>query len=150
MNTGYIDELKRLLESKGIRPSYQRLKILHYLATTKEHPSVLMVHEAIKKEIPTLSRTTIYNTLAAFAEKGLVLPLPLSSEEMRYDGTTTNHHHFVCKECGRIYDIEVNCPYGSAKAIQGHQIQEIHGHFRGVCSDCRTQGRSRPIIREEK
>jgi Fe2+ or Zn2+ uptake regulation protein len=140
MSPLYIDQLKELLQSKGIRPSHQRLKILEYLVENKEHPTVLMVHDALSKEIPTLSRTTIYNTLNVFAKEGLALPLHLAPDETRYDGTTTLHHHFICTTCGKIYDTDVRCPYSNSIA-GGHRIEEVYGHFRGTCSTCQ-QGQS--------
>ena len=139
MSPNTPSRLQKALEEKGIRPSYQRLKILEYLVASKEHPSVMMVYRSLSTEIPTLSRTTIYNTLNLFAEKGLVLPLPITSDEMRYDGTTTQHHHFICKECGNIFDVGMACPYSTAMEIDGHKIEEIHGHFSGTCRKCREK-----------
>ena len=143
MSTHYMDRLKELLVSKGIRPSYQRLRILQYLASNKDHPTVLMVHDALSKEIPTLSRTTIYNTLNAFAKKGLILPLRITADKTRYDGTSTLHHHFLCNTCGKIYDTDVSCPHANT-TMNGHRIEEVYGHFRGICSECQ---KNQPVTR---
>jgi Fur family transcriptional regulator, peroxide stress response regulator len=133
-----MESIKQLLESKGLQPSFQRIRIMKYLAESKEHPTVLMVFEALNKEIPTLSKTTVYNTLRAFVQKGLVCELPLTTDEKRYDHTIENHHHFLCRHCGRVFDVYVSCQYGQAPEIEGHKVEEMHGHFRGVCRECLT------------
>jgi Fe2+ or Zn2+ uptake regulation protein len=134
-----MEGLKTLLKEKGIKPTYQRLKILEFLNDNlNDHPTVEMVYEELVKEIPTLSLTTVYNTLNNFLEKGLVLGVTITGTEVRYDFNTDYHHHFLCKECGQIIDIDLKCPYaeGKKRIISGHRIDEIHGYFKGVCRDC--------------
>jgi Fe2+ or Zn2+ uptake regulation protein len=67
------EELKTLLKEKGIKPTYQRLKILEYMSKNlNNHPTVEMVYDKLLQDIPTLSLTTVYNTLNNFLEKRLV------------------------------------------------------------------------------
>ena len=131
-----MEQIKQLLEGRGVQPSYQRVRILQYLIEKENHPSVLELYEQISREIPTLSKTTVYNTLNALVEKGLVTALPLTSDEMRYDHNTDAHHHFLCRKCGRIIDIDVKCAYTRLTEIAGHRIEAVYGHFRGVCKEC--------------
>ena len=68
-----MKSLKSILEEKGIKPTYQRLKVFEYMnRNTVNHPTVEMIYERLLKDIPTISMTTVYNTLSAFLEKGLV------------------------------------------------------------------------------
>lgn len=68
-----MEKIKTLLEEKGIKPTFQRLKILEYLSNNlNNHPTVEMVYEKLLNDIPTLSLTTVYNTLNNFLEKRLV------------------------------------------------------------------------------
>ncbi|NIO49685.1 MAG: hypothetical protein GTN73_09670 [Candidatus Aminicenantes bacterium] len=131
--------LKNMLKEKGIKPTYQRLKILEYLGNNlNNHPTVEMVYEEILKDIPTLSLTTVYNTLNYFLEKGLVFGVTITGTEVRYDFDTKYHHHFLCKICGQIFDIDIKCAYaeGEKRMVSGHRIDEVHGYFKGICKDC--------------
>jgi len=134
-----MEELKALLKEKGIKPTYQRLKILEYFSNNlNNHPTVEMVYEKLLKEIPTLSLTTVYNTLNNFLEKRLVFGVTITGTEVRYDFNTDYHHHFLCKKCGQIIDIDLKCAYaeGEKRIISGHRIEEVHGYFKGICKDC--------------
>lgn len=132
-----MEQLKNLLKMRGLKPTYQRLRIIEYMNRHMDgHPTVDMIYEALSKEIPTLSMTTIYNALNAFVENGLVSTVTITGTEIRYDPTTSPHHHFLCKECGKILDINIECPVGEKKETHGHKIEEVHGYFKGLCKDC--------------
>jgi Fe2+ or Zn2+ uptake regulation protein len=83
-----LDELRAHVEKEGIHPSYHRLKILEYLMSHKTHPTVERIHKELSKEIPTLSKTTVYNTLNLFVSKGIVQELTIEEKEVRYDADT--------------------------------------------------------------
>ena len=138
MNTN-MEELLLTLSQKGIQPSIQRLKILEALSAERNHPNASMLYERLVREMPTISKTTIYNTLNTFSEKGLISQLTITPDEVRYDGETRPHHHFLCKACGAILDVEVRCEVAARLEIEGHSIDEVHGYFRGDCRDCRSR-----------
>ena len=138
MNTK-ANQYKELLESKGLKPTYQRLRILEFLERHENHPTVEMIYQELVKEIPTISRTTIYNTLNAFLEKGIIHSITITGTETRYDIKECPHHHLLCKSCGRIFDVEVKCPYEGQIEINGHRIDEKLGYFKGICRDCREK-----------
>ncbi len=133
-----METFKNMLKDKGIKPTYQRLKILEYMCdNTKSHPTVEMIYEKLSKNIPTMSLTTVYNTLNALLEKGLVSAVTITGTEARFDINARSHHHFLCKECGKIIDVNVECPFAMGeKSISGHRIEEVHGYFKGTCEDC--------------
>ncbi len=135
MNTK-LNELKIKLEKMEVKPTYIRLKILGYLEKNKSHPTAEEIYKALSEEIPTISRTSIYNTLNFFHEKGLVSPLFITGSETRYDSNTSPHHHFMCEKCGRIIDINIDCPYFKKGQVADHKIKEWHGYFKGICRDC--------------
>jgi len=132
--------LRRLLEEKNIRPSFQRMKILDYLRKSKDHPTAEMIYRSLLSEIPTLSRTTVFSTLKLFYRKGLISQVFIDESEMRYDPITKPHPHFKCLKCGRIFDLDMECPYGSLKSVNGHKIYECHMYFVGICKDCLNKG----------
>ena len=132
-----MEKLKNILKAKGLRPTYQRLKILEYMDKHMDtHPTVEMIFEALCHQLPTMSMTTIYNTLSAFLEKGLVSAVTITGTEVRYDFKVSHHHHFLCKKCGKIIDIDVSCPLTEKSGINGHHIDELHGYFKGICKHC--------------
>lgn len=127
--------LKNLLKEKKINPTYHRIKILQYLKRVK-HPHIEEIYRNLSKEIPTISRVTIYNTLNLFLEKGVVLALRIPGEETRFDGNPSWHHHFICEKCGRIIDLDIECEYLKKGTVEGHIIKELYGYFKGICRDC--------------
>lgn len=131
-----IAGLKQLLVSKGIKPSYQRLKILEYIIKNKNHPSVDTIYRVLQKKIPTLSRTTIYNTLTLFAGKGIVNTLTIVDNELRFDLAQDNHAHFYCTRCKRLYDVELASKQFARDLAAGHQVNETHIYFKGTCKSC--------------
>ena len=133
-----MEIFNNMLKDKEIKPTYQRLKILEYMCdNTKSHPTVEMIYEKLSKNIPTMSLTTVYNTLNALLEKGLVSAVTITGTEARFDINASSHHHFLCKECGKIIDVNVECPFAMGqKSISGLRIEEVHGYFKGTCADC--------------
>ncbi len=135
------NDLKDILLENGISPSYHRLKIYEYLAHNRTHPTADMIYADVIKQIPTLSKTTIYNTLKIFAEKGLVSCITIEDNEVRYDADLAFHGHFKCIQCGLLYDIELNHMsfdkrLSVSRKIQGHHITEMQVYFRGICKRC--------------
>jgi Fe2+ or Zn2+ uptake regulation protein len=131
-----MESVKTALEAAGVKPTYPRLKVLEYLEKHENHPTVEMIYEDLVAEIPTISKTTIYNTLNAFLEKGIIHAITITGTETRYDVRECHHHHLLCKSCGRIFDVEVHCPYEGQIEVDGHRIDEKLGYFKGTCKEC--------------
>jgi Fe2+ or Zn2+ uptake regulation protein len=142
MNTN-SKNIKRILKTKGLKSTYQRLMVMRYLETHKIHPTAEMIYRALVREIPTISKTTIYNTLNILLHKGLIHPITITGTETRYDFHRLPHHHFLCKRCGKITDIAVECPYLERKELGGNRIEELHGYFKGICKECLNQKEKR-------
>ncbi len=133
------EALQRALEAKEIKPTLQRLAILKYVYENKVHPSVDLIYVNLSKVIPTMSKTTIYNTLDMFVKNGLVKSISTGGAEIRYDGDLKSHHHFICEKCNSITDIDIVCPQVNKGEICGHKINEVQGYFKGICKKCRGQ-----------
>lgn len=84
-----FEYLKKKLKTKNISLSYQRLKVLEYLTQNRCHPTVEQIFTELQKDIPTLSKTTVYNTLRILAEAGLVKVITIDERESRYDSLDT-------------------------------------------------------------
>ncbi len=130
-----VNDLKSVLEQKGIYPSYHRIKILKYLIEHRTHPSVDMIYKDLAKEIPTLSKTTIYNTLKLFVKKGLTISIDFEGET-RYDIFIEPHAHFKCVKCGRIYDLPLRTDLCQNVELNGHSPLSYQIVIKGICKHC--------------
>ena len=101
-----MDSVYNKLTALGIRPSIQRVAIMKYLATHHTHPTVEEVFLALKKQLPTVSRTTVYNTLRMLSEHGAASMITIDDHRVCYDGITEPHAHFFCKRCEKVFDFE--------------------------------------------
>lgn len=131
-----IENLKEILRAKNIRLSHQRLKVLEYLAQNKTHPSVDEIYSELQKSIPSLSRTTIYNTLHMLKEAGLINVLTIGDSEARYEIIAENHGHFKCTSCENIFDFSLNVEEIESSDLADFDIKERDVYFRGLCPDC--------------
>lgn len=131
------------LTDKGIKPSVQRLAIMHYLLTHFTHPTVDDVYKGLCSKIPTLSRTTVYNTLRLFAEHNAAQMITIDDHRVCYDGDITAHAHFYCNKCRKVYDIfdEVS-PLLTQSSIGGHMVKDVQLYYKGICSECLSKDSS--------
>ena len=131
---------QRLIE-KGLRPSVQRVAILDYLMNHMTHPSVDEVYNGIRDSIPTLSRTTVYNTLRLLADHHVVSMLTIDEHRVCYDGVAEPHVHFYCKHCGRVIDLYDQPapaqPIGTM--LNGNIVESMQLYYKGICSDCQNK-----------
>jgi len=131
-----ISKLMNQLTCKGIRPSYQRIKILEYLRHCNAHPTVDEIYTALSPTIPTLSKATIYNTLHAFIEAGLVREINIENDHLRYDIMVENHGHFRCNQCGEIFNFNVDIDQLSINGLQDFQVEKKDIYYSGLCPSC--------------
>ncbi|HHV95781.1 MAG TPA: transcriptional repressor [Clostridiaceae bacterium] len=131
-----FEDITSRLKNNNIRLSHQRLKVLEFLHRNRIHPTVEQIYHGLIDEIPTLSKTTIYNTLNALTEAGLVKILNIEENEARYDIETDEHGHFKCKVCGNIYDFKVNMDSLEIKGLDGFKILTKDMYFSGICAKC--------------
>ena len=129
-------DIKEILIKKGIRPSLHRMKILDYLISMKNHPTVDTIYKDISDDIPTLSKTTVYNTLKTLQESGVVQAVTIEDNEVKYDATVGRHAHFKCSRCGQLYDIAMDTKVLHLKSIGGHLVKESQLYYKGICMSC--------------
>jgi Fe2+ or Zn2+ uptake regulation protein len=119
----------------GIKPSHQRLMIMSYLLTHHTHPCADTIHSSLVARMPTLSKTTVYNTLRLFARHGAALELSIDEKSLHFDGVIEPHVHFMCKECDTIYDIPLgkNVPMSVPKNFV---VTDSQLYLKGICEGC--------------
>lgn len=124
----------------NIKPSMQRIAIMNYLMENHTHPSADEIYMALSPTMPTLSKTTVYNTLKLFAEHGATQMLTIDERNANFDADTSKHAHFLCKKCGRIHDLHhsIEVREVEGEVIDGHEVTEIHYYYKGICKSCLT------------
>lgn len=101
------DEIKKVLKDAGINPTAQRIAISQYVLCEADHPTAEDVKSWADINFPMLARATVYNTLHALVQAGVLKEVKLSSiNKVMYDTNTTYHHHFYDQETGAIEDID--------------------------------------------
>ncbi len=134
-----IDFLTNQLKSKGVRPSYHRIKVLEYMHLQGGHPTAEDIFHALSPHIPSLSKVTIYNTLHTFVETGLVRAVEIDDAQLRYDITLDDHGHFLCEACGNIYNFPVDIDLVSVEGLNQFKIKQKNIYFKGLCPNCVDQ-----------
>ena len=136
MNT----DIKEHLILHGIKPSPQRMAVMEYILSHHTHPTVEEVFAALHPNIPTLSKTTVYNTLKLLSDKGAVTAVTIDDRNIRYDGEAAFHAHFRCKNCGAIHDIRVKeLSIHLHQESKSHKLTDVQIYYHGYCQDCKKK-----------
>lgn len=138
-----FEDLKQELKSRSINLSHQRLKVLEYLAVNPCHPTADQIFTSLQKDIPTLSKTTVYNTLKLLAEAGLIRAISIEDKEARYDVARENHGHFKCESCKAIYDFGIDIDSLACSDLGDFLIRDKDVYFKGICQRCLLNSKKR-------
>jgi len=133
-----MDNISIYLSGYGIRPSVQRIAIMRFLLNNLIHPSADEVYESLRKHIPTLSKTTVYNTLKLFVENGAAIYVGIDEKNARFDGVVSQHAHFRCKDCGHISDFPMNSDLFIPKNFKG-DVEDTYFYMKGICEKCKNK-----------
>ncbi len=122
------------LQAVSIRPSEPRICIYEFLLANRIHPGAEEIHKLLQPDHPTLSLTTVYNTLKLFADHKLVQVLTIESGELRYDINMDFHAHFKCRTCGMVHDLFIEQP--QITIDPRYQVEGMCLDFYGHCPRC--------------
>jgi Fur family peroxide stress response transcriptional regulator len=133
----------QILQSGGFRLTPQRLAICRFLEVTEGHPTAQMIYTLLKPDFPSLSLTTVYNTLEILAGAGAIHALGSRGDEpVHFELSNQPHINLKCVHCGKIMDFF--SPLVSALEEDVHQktgfaLFEAGILHYGICPDCRNQ-----------
>lgn len=131
-----FENLLNELKNKNIRLSHQRLKVLEYLTENYNHPTADQIYSGLHHDVPTLSKTTVYNTLNSLTEAGLIRVINIEGNETRYDINTHNHGHFKCESCKKIYDFNIDIDTFKTHELDNFKVNDKNIYFKGLCNQC--------------
>jgi Fur family peroxide stress response transcriptional regulator len=136
-------ELLAALRAAGLRRTPQRLAVLRLLAAGRAHPTAADVYQRLLPRFPSLSQTTVYNTLQALARHGLITELGVAGDAAtHYDTETEPHLNLICNACGRIVDLGAPVPsLAAVSAESGYDIRGARLVYYGLCPACRRKNR---------
>lgn len=128
-----------LLREHGVQVTAQRLATLRAVSG-RPHSTADVIAEDVRADIGAISRQAVYDTLGLLVEKGLIRRIqPARSLALYEDRVGDNHHHLICRSCGRTVDVD--CAVGEAPCLtaaddSGFQIDEAEVIYWGTCPDC--------------
>lgn len=136
-----MDDIRKLFKHKGLRVTPQREAIFRLLAGSKAHPTAEHVYQKVQKTFPSISFTTVYKTMQALEESGLLQRFNTGANVYRYDANAHPHPHFICLTCGRVDDmkefpIDLNDCIESAARSTPNRLRFVNLHFFGYCPQC--------------
>lgn len=144
LNVSERSRIRETVVDAGLRLTGPRLAIFRILLEEGLHPSAEDVYRLLAPELPSLSRDTVYRTLATFEEAGLIRKFPSGEGVFRYDARMVPHHHFICSRCLKIVDISMSetGPVRIPESLHSLGIVEtVRMEFQGVCLSCQSSGK---------
>ncbi len=136
-----------LLRERGIQVTAQRLAVLRAVAG-QPHITADAVAEVVRTEIGAISLQSVYDALGLLVSEGLLRRIQPSGSPARFENRVgDNHHHLICRTCGRVVDVD--CVVGAAPCLtpiddRGYEIDEAEVAYWGRCPECLEQSRSAP------
>lgn len=131
-------ESHQYLKQFSIKPSVQRSSVMHFLLNNRIHPTIDEIYMALSPTMPTLSKTTVYNTLDLFVEKGAVRALAIDEKNARYDVDISAHGHFFCKSCGKVHDVFDLKPHMfHIPHSDNFSVDTVEISYFGICNSCK-------------
>jgi Fur family transcriptional regulator, stress-responsive regulator len=134
------------LRQAGLRVTMPRQAVLTWLAS-HPHSTADAIAAGVREKFGSLSLQAIYGVVAACTEAGLLRRIEPAGHPARYERRVgDNHHHLVCRRCGRTEDVD--CVAGERPCLEpadghGFTIDEAEVVFWGLCPACATAGGSR-------
>ena len=130
-----------LLREHGVQITAQRLAVLRAVSR-RPHCTADDVAVDVRADIGVISRQAVYDALGMLVDKGLIRRIqPARSPALYEDRVGDNHHHLICRSCGKTVDVDCavgDTPCLTAAADSGYEIDEAEVIYWGRCPECRA------------
>ena len=138
MSKGTVDN-DSLLRDRGVQVTAQRLAVLRAVSE-RPHSTADDIYTTVRAEIGAISRQAVYDALGVLTDKGLFRRIQPAGSSARYENRVgDNHHHLICRTCGRMVDVD--CAVGYTPCLTAaddfaYEIDEAEVIYWGRCPDC--------------
>jgi Fe2+ or Zn2+ uptake regulation protein len=132
-------ELTDALRARGQRVTMPRLLVHRHVRRKPAHVTAEQVHSELTRDVPSLSPATIYATLDLLDELGLVRRVSTPGGVTVFDSRPEQHHHLVCRNCGRMEDLDTNVETAAARRAArkaGFRVEHAELQLSGLCRAC--------------
>jgi Fe2+ or Zn2+ uptake regulation protein len=133
------EELTERLRERGLRATSQRLVMNRLLRERNRHVSAEQLLDEASERLPGISLPTVYATLELFEQLGIVRRVNGGGGTLLWDTRADTHHHMICRNCGRIEDMETPLDLERARrsaARSGFQADRAEVVVSGLCASC--------------
>jgi Fur family transcriptional regulator, peroxide stress response regulator len=132
--------VETMAQSRGLKMTPQRRAIIDYMQSAHHHPTADEVLQKVNRQFPMTSRATVYNTLNWLKQEGMIREV-FEAGTVRFDPNTSHHHHFVCRECGRVEDVECDLigTVNICSLPESQKVEFFEVTLRGLCAGCQNK-----------
>jgi Fur family peroxide stress response transcriptional regulator len=138
--TERYEQLRGQCAERGLRITPQREVLLRVLSETHGHPTADELVRGVRAVLPSVSHATVYRNVQELVRAGLVGTLMRAGGAAQFEVNPDEHHHFVCRSCGRVWDVylnDVDFRVGRNSPLKGFQIDRRELQLHGLCDACR-------------
>jgi Fur family peroxide stress response transcriptional regulator len=124
---------------EGLKITHQRLEIFKELLNSNDHPTVEKLYHRLQPKLPTISLDTVYRTLTTLELHGFVARVETEESQARFEGKMEEHHHAICKKCGKITDFFWKFPAEAVipdEILKWGKISKKSITLHGLCRQC--------------
>ncbi len=134
-----IQDAQQLLRDHGLQVTAQRLAVLSAVSD-RPHATADDLVGDVRASIGSVSRQAVFDALGVLSDKGLIRRIQPARSPARYeDRVDDNHHHLVCRHCGRMVDVDCAAGYRPCLEVDddfGFSIDEAEVIYWGYCPTC--------------
>lgn len=123
-----------------LKYSRQREAIKKFLMSRTDHPTADIVYTCLREEFPNISLGTVYRNLSLLSDLGEISKISTGSGAEHYDGNLSDHQHFICTHCHKVYDIQMENLDSfmdiASRNFSAGRIEMCRANFYGTCEEC--------------
>jgi Fur family peroxide stress response transcriptional regulator len=135
-----LQAFEEVCRKDSLKITHQRREVFKELLSSQDHPSVEKLYRRLLRKLPTISLDTVYRTLTTLEQHGLVTRVQTQESQARFEGRIDNHHHVICKKCGKITDFHWELLDAAAlpdEIVKWGRIEQKNITLHGLCQECR-------------
>ncbi|MEM9159710.1 MAG: Fur family transcriptional regulator [Verrucomicrobiota bacterium] len=135
-----MSDIAQKLRDQGLAVTAQRVAIIKAVSS-RPHSNADVIADDVRNALGAISRQAVYNALGTLTDKGLIRRIqPAGSPALYEDRVGDNHHHLICRQCGKTVDVD--CAVGYAPCLtpsndHGFVVDEAEVIYWGICPECK-------------